>query len=177
VRPEAVINSMRNCGAETDRKAGPDRDNSSPPLLSRRLANPPDPQEELGTPSVAGAPLAGPEGPDGSGPEGEGGRARSVSVPHAGTYSSSACLVVGAASIAKALHVQPATVYSWGKRDNSPIPIYRRWNGSLWTTQAEIDKCWGRSDIAYSPNNEMEREAELAVQKALDETLPRERRS
>jgi hypothetical protein len=92
-------------------------------------------------------------------------------------YVGTASRVVGAAAIAREMCVRPSTVYSWAKRDNSPITIYHSWNGTLWTTQDEIDRSWGRSGAACSPTNEMEREAELAVQKALETNLPKKERS
>jgi hypothetical protein len=92
-------------------------------------------------------------------------------------YVGSTSRIVGAAAIARELCVRPSTVYSWGKRDNSPITIYHSWNGTLWTTQDEIDRCWGRSAVACSPTGEMEREAELAINRALEGNLTNKERS
>jgi hypothetical protein len=82
-------------------------------------------------------------------------------------YFGSQTRIVGAKAIGKSLSVSQATVYSWSKRSNSPIPLYRTEDCRLWCKKQDVEDYWGKSEMVCGPNDEYQKAATQAVQNAL----------
>jgi hypothetical protein len=80
-------------------------------------------------------------------------------------YYGSRSRYVGAAVIGREMQVARATVYSWSKRHNSPIPIYKTDDERLWCYQKDVDAYWARSKEICGANDEYHKAAEMVLAK------------
>ena len=84
-----------------------------------------------------------------------------------GAWTNTQSRVVGAKAIGRSLSVSPATIYSWSKRHNSPVPLYRTPDCRLWCKAQDVEEYWGRSEMVCGADDGMERAAREAVRRAL----------
>jgi hypothetical protein len=72
---------------------------------------------------------------------------------------------VGAKVIGREMQVAKATVYSWTKRHNSPISLYKTDDERLWCYQHDVDAYWGRSKEICGSTDEYHKAAEMFLAK------------
>lgn len=73
----------------------------------------------------------------------------------------------GARAIAEAMAVTTHTVYSWAKRDSSPIPMWKTPDGRLWVYEADVLSYWKGSTSVGGMDAAYRILAEAAVEAAL----------